>query len=144
MKIKPLLTLQQHIMEEQRRRYPQASGEFSWLLSGITLATKMIESWVRRDISGPLLTVAPLKLSVAPLPLWPVGVSVTGEMPLKTEGSTGDAVPEAYAPLTLLLTLLLFKLADGACPVKLPEVTVLSGDPLTVAVKRKPSLSASK
>ena len=55
MKIKPLLTLQQHIMEEQRRRYPQASGEFSWLLSGITLATKMIESWVRRAGLGGLL-----------------------------------------------------------------------------------------
>jgi fructose-1,6-bisphosphatase I len=43
-----LLTVQQHIMEEQRRRYPQASGEFSWLLSGITLAAKIIESKVRR------------------------------------------------------------------------------------------------
>ena len=51
-----LLTVQQHIMEEQRRRYPQASGEFSWLLSGITLAAKIIESKVRRaglaDILG--------------------------------------------------------------------------------------------
>jgi fructose-1,6-bisphosphatase I len=43
-----LLTVQQHIMEEQRRRYPQATGEFSWLLSGITLAAKIIESKVRR------------------------------------------------------------------------------------------------
>ncbi len=43
-----LLTVQQHIMAEQRRRYPQASGEFSWLLSGITLAAKIIESKVRR------------------------------------------------------------------------------------------------
>jgi fructose-1,6-bisphosphatase I len=43
-----LLTVQQHIMEEQRRRYPQATGEFSWLLSGITLAAKVIESKVRR------------------------------------------------------------------------------------------------
>jgi fructose-1,6-bisphosphatase I len=42
------LTIQQHIMEEQRRRYPTASGEFSWLLSGITLATKMIAAQVRR------------------------------------------------------------------------------------------------
>lgn len=48
MHAKPILTIQQHIMAEQRRRYPQASGEFSWLLSGITLATKMIASWVRR------------------------------------------------------------------------------------------------
>jgi fructose-1,6-bisphosphatase I len=52
----PLLTLQQHILEEQRRRFPQATGEFSWLLSGITLAAKMIESRVQRagltDILG--------------------------------------------------------------------------------------------
>lgn len=48
MQIKPCLTIQQHIMTEQRRGYPQASGEFSWLLSGITLATKIIASWVRR------------------------------------------------------------------------------------------------
>jgi fructose-1,6-bisphosphatase I len=44
----PLLTLQQHILEEQRRHHPQATGEFSWLLSGITLAAKIIESRVRR------------------------------------------------------------------------------------------------
>jgi fructose-1,6-bisphosphatase I len=43
-----LMTVQQHIMMEQRRRYPQASGEFSWLLSGITLAAKIIEAKVRR------------------------------------------------------------------------------------------------
>ncbi|MBI1915097.1 MAG: class 1 fructose-bisphosphatase [Planctomycetes bacterium] len=52
----PLLTVQQHILEEQRRHYPHASGEFSWLLSGITLAAKMVESRVRRaglsDILG--------------------------------------------------------------------------------------------
>lgn len=44
---RPILTIQQHILQEQRR-FPGASGEFSWLLSGITLATKMIESQVRR------------------------------------------------------------------------------------------------
>lgn len=44
---RPILTVQQHILQEQRR-FPGASGEFSWLLSGITLATKMIESQVRR------------------------------------------------------------------------------------------------
>lgn len=44
----PLLTVQQHILEEQRRRYPDASGEFSWLLSGITLATKIVAAQVRR------------------------------------------------------------------------------------------------
>jgi len=44
----PLITVQQHIMEEQRRFHPQATGEFSWLLSGITLATKIIAAQVRR------------------------------------------------------------------------------------------------
>src|SRR5688572_30021201 len=43
-----LQTVQQHILEEQRRHFPQASGEFSWLLSGITLATKIIAAQVRR------------------------------------------------------------------------------------------------
>jgi fructose-1,6-bisphosphatase I len=44
----PLLTVQQHILEEQRRHHPHATGEFSWLLSGITLAAKIIDSRVRR------------------------------------------------------------------------------------------------
>jgi fructose-1,6-bisphosphatase I len=43
-----LLTIQQHIMDEQRRFYPDATGEFSWLLSGITLATKIVAAEVRR------------------------------------------------------------------------------------------------
>src|SRR6476469_4074830 len=48
-----LLTVQQHILEEQRRHHPQASGEFSWLLSGITLATKIVAAQVRRaGLSG--------------------------------------------------------------------------------------------
>jgi fructose-1,6-bisphosphatase I len=51
-----LFTVQQHILTEQRRHYPNASGEFSWLLSGITLACKMIAAQVRRaglvDILG--------------------------------------------------------------------------------------------
>jgi fructose-1,6-bisphosphatase I len=51
-----LFTVQQHILEEQRRYNPQASGEFSWLLSGITLAAKIIGDNVRRaglaDILG--------------------------------------------------------------------------------------------
>ena len=51
----PILTIQQHILQEQKR-FPGASGEFSWLLSGITLATKMIQAQVRRagltDILG--------------------------------------------------------------------------------------------
>jgi fructose-1,6-bisphosphatase I len=52
----PIMTVQQHILEEQRRLHPGASGEFSWLLSGITLATKIIADQVRRaglvDILG--------------------------------------------------------------------------------------------
>jgi fructose-1,6-bisphosphatase I len=52
----PAFTVQQHILEEQRRHRPQASGEFSWLLSGITLACKIIADHVRRaglrDILG--------------------------------------------------------------------------------------------
>ncbi|MEX0679542.1 MAG: class 1 fructose-bisphosphatase [Pirellulales bacterium] len=51
----PPMTVQQHILREQRR-IAGASGEFSWLLSGITLATKLIEAKVRRaglsDILG--------------------------------------------------------------------------------------------
>ncbi|MEX2186653.1 MAG: class 1 fructose-bisphosphatase [Pirellulales bacterium] len=43
-----IVTVQQHILEEQRRNFPQATGSFSWLLSGITLATKMTQAKVRR------------------------------------------------------------------------------------------------
>ena len=43
-----IVTIQQHIMHEQRRHSPHATGSFSWLLSGITLATKMTEARVRR------------------------------------------------------------------------------------------------
>jgi fructose-1,6-bisphosphatase I len=45
--VSPVITLQQHILWE-RRRFPHATGEFSWLLSGLTLATKMIQSKVVR------------------------------------------------------------------------------------------------
>ncbi len=41
-------TIQQHILERQRMLHPEASGEFSWLLSGITLAGKVIADQVRR------------------------------------------------------------------------------------------------
>jgi fructose-1,6-bisphosphatase I len=41
------VTVQQHIIE-QERRHPTATGEFSWLLSAITLSTKIISSYVRR------------------------------------------------------------------------------------------------
>ncbi len=40
-------TVQQHIIERQRQEHPDASGEFSWLLSGIILATKVIADQVR-------------------------------------------------------------------------------------------------
>jgi fructose-1,6-bisphosphatase I len=50
-----ILTLEQHILEKQRA-HPTASGEFSWLLSAITLATRIISAHVRRaglvDILG--------------------------------------------------------------------------------------------
>lgn len=52
---RPIITVQQHILDEQHN-FPGVSGEFSWLLSGITLATKMIQAKVRRaglaDILG--------------------------------------------------------------------------------------------
>ena len=54
----PLMTVQQHIFEEQRRLFPTASGEFSWLLSGITLATKMVAAQVRRAGIADILGVA--------------------------------------------------------------------------------------
>ncbi|REK06851.1 MAG: class 1 fructose-bisphosphatase [Planctomycetota bacterium] len=50
-----MVTVQQHILQEQRR-FVGASGEFSWLLSGLTLATKLVAAKVRRaglsDILG--------------------------------------------------------------------------------------------
>jgi fructose-1,6-bisphosphatase I len=59
----PVMTVQQHILEEQRRLKPGASGEFSWLLSGITLATKVIADQVRRaglvDIAGAAVPLTP-------------------------------------------------------------------------------------
>ena len=44
---RPIVTIQEHIIEGQQR-YPGATGEFSWLLSGITLATKIIQDRVRQ------------------------------------------------------------------------------------------------
>jgi fructose-1,6-bisphosphatase I len=56
----PFTTVQQHILEQQRKHHPRASGSFSWLLSGITLATKIIADQVRRagltDVLGSLGT----------------------------------------------------------------------------------------
>lgn len=47
--IKPgLLTLQQHIIQRQRTS-EEATGEFSFLLSGITIATKVLADKVRRS-----------------------------------------------------------------------------------------------
>lgn len=43
-----ILTAEQFILREQKRHFPHASGEFSWLLSGITLATKFIAANIRR------------------------------------------------------------------------------------------------
>jgi fructose-1,6-bisphosphatase I len=51
----PIVTFEQHNLNEQRR-FPGATGSFAWLLSGITLATKIIQAKVRRaglvDILG--------------------------------------------------------------------------------------------
>jgi fructose-1,6-bisphosphatase I len=44
----PIVTVQQHIVHQQWQHAPEAAGVFSWLLSGITLATKMIQAKVRR------------------------------------------------------------------------------------------------
>jgi fructose-1,6-bisphosphatase I len=41
-----ITTFQQHILQQQRG-VPYATGDFSWLLSGITLAAKMIEAKIR-------------------------------------------------------------------------------------------------
>jgi fructose-1,6-bisphosphatase I len=46
-----ITTVQQHILQQQQKQLQasgrEASGTFSWLLSGITLATKMIEAKIR-------------------------------------------------------------------------------------------------
>ncbi len=44
---RPIITIAQHIAETQRK-FPQATGDLTWILSGITLATRIIESYVRR------------------------------------------------------------------------------------------------
>ncbi len=43
-----IMTAPQHIQEQQRKHAPGASGDFSWLLTGITLAGKMVAAEVRR------------------------------------------------------------------------------------------------
>lgn len=51
-----LITVQQHIVQQQEVHSPDSRGTFSWLLSGITLATKMIQARIRRagllDVAG--------------------------------------------------------------------------------------------
>lgn len=41
------ITVQEHILDQQRE-HPTATGDFSWLLSAITLSCKVIASYVRR------------------------------------------------------------------------------------------------
>lgn len=52
-----ITTVQQHILQQQQK-FSEATGTFSWLLSGITLATKMVEAKIRSagllDIIGAL------------------------------------------------------------------------------------------
>lgn len=56
MALEMITTVQQHVLREQQRNV-DASGAFSWLLSGITLATKMTEARIRRaGLSGLLGT----------------------------------------------------------------------------------------
>ncbi len=43
-----IITAQQHILQQQQAHFPEAGGTFSWLLSGITLATKMIQAKIRQ------------------------------------------------------------------------------------------------
>lgn len=51
-----IVTVQQHIVQQQEAHSPDSRGTFSWLLSGITLATKMIQARIRRagllDVAG--------------------------------------------------------------------------------------------
>jgi fructose-1,6-bisphosphatase I len=42
------MTAAQFILDQQRLRHPRASGDFSWLLCGITLAAKIVAAQVRR------------------------------------------------------------------------------------------------
>jgi fructose-1,6-bisphosphatase I len=42
-----IVTIQAHILQ-QERRYPEASGQFSWILSALSISAKMISAHVRR------------------------------------------------------------------------------------------------
>jgi fructose-1,6-bisphosphatase I len=50
-----VITAEQHILEQQQTHFPDAGGTFSWLLSGITLATKMIQAKIRHAGLGDIL-----------------------------------------------------------------------------------------
>ena len=71
-------TLQRHIAEQQRQ-HATATGEFSWLLSGITLATKIIAAQVRRIGLGDLRGAAG-------------GENVQGEIVLKMDRYADDVL----------------------------------------------------
>jgi fructose-1,6-bisphosphatase I len=43
-----IITAQQHLTYQQQTQFPEAQGVFSWLLSAITLATKMIQAKIRQ------------------------------------------------------------------------------------------------
>ena len=44
---RPIVTLQSHILE-QESRFPEATGALSWILSAMSISTKMIAARVRR------------------------------------------------------------------------------------------------
>jgi len=47
------ITAAQYILDQQRQLRPGASGDFSWLLCGVTLAAKIVAAQVRRaGLSG--------------------------------------------------------------------------------------------
>jgi fructose-1,6-bisphosphatase I len=44
---RPIVTIQSHILQQQAR-YPEATGDLSWVLSAISISAKMIAAQVRR------------------------------------------------------------------------------------------------
>jgi fructose-1,6-bisphosphatase I len=52
------ITVAQYILDQERIRHPNASGDFSWLLCGITLSAKIIAAQVRRAGLGNILGAA--------------------------------------------------------------------------------------
>ena len=52
------VTVAQYILDQERVRHPRASGDFSWLLCGITLAAKIVAAQVRRAGLGHILGAA--------------------------------------------------------------------------------------